>query len=117
MLWPYTCTQHSGATYLLVRVYIPARAFNKQMLYTHIIYSQVYKQAVDSFTQYNVPVPFNVRVQWIRDRNNPPKPLSREIKLDGAEKKFDFLTVTSPALCLGMCCSYKYYCSVMLTDD
>ena len=77
--------------------------FINETVHVCIIYSQVRKQDVDSFTPNNVPVPFNVRVQWNRDENDLPKPLFYEIKLHGAKEGFDFLTVTSPPLSIGMC--------------
>ena len=68
------------------------------------MYAQVCREDVDGYTPRKVLVPCKVRVQWIKEGNNNPKPLSHEIKLLGAKKGFDFLTVTSPSLCIGMCC-------------
>ena len=47
-------------------------------------------------------VPCQVRVRWVGEEDKPVKPLSHEIKLLGAKREFDFLTVTSPTLCIGM---------------
>jgi hypothetical protein len=60
----------------------------------------VRREDVDNYTPRRVLMPCQVKVCWGGDRDDPVKPLSHEIKLVGAKNVYDFLTVTSPILCI-----------------
>ena len=62
---------------------------------------QVQRVDVDNYTPRKALVTCQVRVHWVQEGNKPPRRLSHDIKLLGA-KEFDFLTVTSPRLCIGV---------------
>ena len=72
------------------------------LLIDEVVLVQVRREDVDNYTPRRVLVPCQVRVRWVGDRDDPVKPLSHEIKLLGAKNVFDFLTVTSPILCIGV---------------
>ena len=66
------------------------------------VHTQVCREDVENYTPCKVLVPCQVMVHWVGGEK-PQKPLSYKIRLLGAKKECDFLTVTSPTLCIGMC--------------
>ena len=79
-----------------------------------VVLVQVRREDVDNYTPRRVLMPCQVKVCWGGDRDDPVKPLSHEIKLVGAKNVYDFLTVTSPILCIGM---FHYLSPIYFSDN
>lgn len=80
---------------------------NRKLLPLHVFcvcVKQVCREDVDRYTVGIVLIPCQVKVWWVGvgDGGKAPMPLLHEMKLIGAKEEFDFLTVTSPTLCIGM---------------